>query len=112
MNDKDSFYKVQIGSFGDYLREEWLEPLNLSSYSLAKSIGISTAAMSKILSGKNKMSDDTGWRLARFFGVSKGYFLGIQSAFIERNAADAFDKEVENLPVFNWNSVKYRPSLA
>ena len=82
--EKDDIYKVDIGTFGDYLKEEWLEPLDMTADSLAKSIGISAAAMSKILSGKNRMSDETGLRLARFFGVSKGYFLRIQAQYTER----------------------------
>lgn len=106
MNKKIGMYKVDIGTFGDYLKEEWLEPLDISANSLAKSIGISAVAMSKILSGKNKMSDETGWRLARFFGVSKGYFLRIQAQYIERQEEASFNKRVENMPVFNWGFYK------
>lgn len=104
--ERDDIYKVDIGTFGDYLKEEWLEPLDMTADSLAKSIGISAAAMSKILSGKNRMSDETGWRLARFFGVSKGYFLRIQAQYTERQQEASFNRRAEKLPIFNWAAYK------
>ncbi len=95
-------YKIELGTFGDYLREEWLEPLKLSPYRLAKDIGISPAALGKILSGKNRMGMDTCWRLARYFGMGKNYFFNIQADIEERNEADRFEAETRNLPVYNW----------
>lgn len=95
-------YKIEIGTFGDYLKEEWLEPLGLSSYKLAKDLGISATALGKILSGKHRMSMDTCWRLARYFGVSRNYFFNIQADIEERNNSDSFDSETKGLPVYNW----------
>lgn len=95
---------VDIGTFGDYLREEWLEPLGLTPYKLAKDLGISSAAMSKILSGKNRMSDDTCWRLARYFGVSQNYFINMQSEYLARTRRKEFEDEVKDLPLFDWNA--------
>ena len=51
-------YDIALGTFGDYLKEDWMEPLDLSSYRLAHDLGISPAALSKILNGRNRMSDD------------------------------------------------------
>ena len=112
MDRKKDYYSIDVGTFGDFLKEEWLEPLGITSYSLAKSIGISTTAMGKILSGKNRMSDDTGWRLAHYFGVSKGYFVSIQAKFIEKALAKDFDKEAEKLPVFDWSKSKQKNEFA
>ena len=84
------------------LKEEWLEPLGLSSYKLAKDLGISATALGKILSGKHRMSMDTCWRLARYFGVSRNYFFNIQADIEERNNSDSFDSETKGLPVYNW----------
>lgn len=95
---------IDIGSFGDYLKEEWLEPLGLTPYKLAKDLGISSAALSKILSGKNRMSDDICWRLARYFGVSRNYFVNMQSQFLIRSRRKEFETEIRDLPVFNWSA--------
>ena len=99
MNDT---YKIDLGTFGDYLREEWLEPLSLSAYRLAKDLGISAAALSKILQGKNKMSDDVCWRLARYFGMSPNFFVRVQADFSRRNKEEQFISETKNLPVYKW----------
>ncbi len=95
-------YRIETGTFGDYLREEWLEPLRLSPYSLAKDIGISSAALGKILSGKNMMSLDTCWRLARYFGLSRNYFFNIQADIEKRKCAELFEEKTKDLPVYNW----------
>ena len=94
--------RIDIGTFGDYLREEWLEPLAITPYRLAKDLGISSAALSKILSGKNAMSMDTCWRLARYFGMSRNYFAHIQDEYIARRNEEGFEKRVEGLPVYDW----------
>lgn len=99
MNDT---YKIELGTFGDYLNEEWIEPLNLSAYRLSKDLGISAAALSKILKGKNRMSDDVCWRLARYFGTSPNFFIRIQAEFSRRNKAEEFRMNTKNLPVYKW----------
>lgn len=98
--------RIDIGTFGDYLREEWLEPLSLSPYRLAKDLGISSTALSKILSGKNAMSVDTCWRLARYFGVSRNYFARMQDEYIARRNEEDFEKRVEGLSVYEWAETK------
>lgn len=72
------------------------------SYKLAKDLGISATALGKILSGKHRMSMDTCWRLARYFGVSRNYFFNIQADIEERNNSDSFGSETKGLPVYNW----------
>ena len=99
--DKDT-YRIDLGTFGDYIKEDWMEPLGLSAYRLAKDIGISSAALGKILAGKNRMSNDVCWRLARYFGTSPNFFLTVQADYELRNSMDLFLKETEDLPVYNW----------
>lgn len=98
----DDTYRINLGTFGDYLKEEWLEPLGLSAYRLAMDLGISAAALSKILQGKNRMSDDVCWRLARYFGTSPNFFVRIQAEFSRRNKESEFISETKNLPVYHW----------
>ena len=78
--------------------------MDLSSYRLAHDLGISPAALSKILNGRNRMSDDVCWRMARYFGVSLNFFVRVQAEYELRNRKRIFEEETKNLPVYNWNA--------
>ena len=65
---------------GELLREEFLVPLGISQYRLAKEIGVPAQRISEIVSGKRSITADTDLRLCRFFGLSKGYWLRAQVA--------------------------------
>ena len=66
---------------GELLREEFLLPMGLSQYRVAKEIGVPPQRISEIISGKRAISADTDLRLCRFFGLSNGYWLRAQAAF-------------------------------
>ena len=97
-----STYEISLGSFGDYIKEDWMEPLGLSAYKLAKDLGITPVALSKILNGKNRMSEDVCWRLARYFGMSLNFFVNVQAEYELRNKKNTFIEETKNLPVYSW----------
>ncbi len=97
-----STYEISLGSFGDYIKEDWMEPLGLSAYKLAKDLGITPVALSKILNGKNRMSEDVCWRLARYFGMSLNFFVNVQAEYELRNKKNIFIEETKNLPVYSW----------
>ncbi len=65
---------------GELLREEFLVPMRLTQYRLAKEIGVPAQRISEIVAGKRSISADTDLRLCRFFGLSKGYWLRVQAA--------------------------------
>jgi antitoxin HigA-1 len=65
---------------GELLVEEFLGPMGLSQYRLAKEIGVPAQRISEIVSGKRAITADTDLRLCRFFGLSKGYWLRAQAA--------------------------------
>ncbi|MHB9118172.1 MAG: HigA family addiction module antitoxin [Burkholderiales bacterium] len=66
---------------GEVLREEFLIPLGISQYRLAKEIGVTEARISAICSGKRAITADTALRLAAFFGTSSGFWLGLQADY-------------------------------
>jgi len=66
---------------GELLREEFLVPMGISQYRLAKEIGVPAQRIGEIVAGKRSVSADTDLRLCRFFGLSKGYWLRAQAAF-------------------------------
>lgn len=74
-------YEISLGTFGDYIKEDWMKPLNLSADKLAQDLGISSAVLGKILNGKDRMPDDACRRLARYFGMNLDYFINVQSEY-------------------------------
>lgn len=66
---------------GELLLEEFLKPMVISQYRLAKEIGVPAQRISEIVSGKRSITADTDLRLCRFFGLSNGYWLRAQAAF-------------------------------
>jgi addiction module HigA family antidote len=65
---------------GELLLEDFLKPMNLSQYRLAKEIGVPAQRIGDIVSGKRSITADTDLRLCRFFGLSNGYWLRAQVA--------------------------------
>jgi antitoxin HigA-1 len=65
---------------GEILLEEFLKPMGLSQYRLAKEIGVPAQRIAEIVAGKRAITADTDLRLCRFFGLSNGYWLRAQVA--------------------------------
>jgi antitoxin HigA-1 len=66
---------------GEILREEFLKPLALSQNALARAIRVPPRRINELVLGKRAVTADTDLRLARYFGVSEGFFLGLQADF-------------------------------
>jgi antitoxin HigA-1 len=66
---------------GELLLEEFLKPMDLSQYRLAKEIDVPAQRISEIVAGKRAITADTDLRLCRFFGLSSGYWLRAQAAY-------------------------------
>lgn len=65
---------------GELLWEEFLVPMGLTRYRLAKEIGVPAQRIGDIVAGKRAVTADTDLRLCRFFGLSNGYWLRAQAA--------------------------------
>lgn len=78
---------------GALLRDEFLTPMGLTKYRVAKEIGVPAQRIGEIVAGRRAITADTDLRLSRFFGLSKGYWLRAQAAHdmevAERELADA-----------------------
>ena len=72
---------------GEVLQEEFLLPLNISAYRLAKDIAIPQTRISEIIKGNRRITADTALRLSLYFGNSPKFWLGLQ---------DDYDIEEEN----------------
>lgn len=66
---------------GETLLEDFLKPMDLSQSALAKAIGVPPRRINEIVLGKRAVTADTDVRLARYFGISEGIFLGLQADY-------------------------------
>ncbi|MBI3636415.1 MAG: HigA family addiction module antidote protein [Candidatus Rokubacteria bacterium] len=66
---------------GEILRDEFLGPLKISQYQLAKEISVPRRRINEIVQGKRAITADTAIRLARYFGVSERFWLNVQSRY-------------------------------
>ena len=64
---------------GEVLREDFLKPLHLSQYALAKAIGVPQIRISEIVNGKRAITPYTALRLARYFGTSAEFWINLQA---------------------------------
>ncbi len=86
---------------GEILQEEFLEPMGISQYRLAKGLKVSARRINEIVQGKRAITAETALRLGRFFGTTAQFWLNLQSHFdleteIDR-LGDTLEKDVEVL---------------
>lgn len=83
---------------GRFLELEFLEPLELTPYALAKAIGVDPPRVYKIVAGKRDITADTALRLARYFGTSAQYWMNLQNRYdleiAKMEVGDSIEREV------------------
>jgi antitoxin HigA-1 len=85
---------------GEILQEEYLDPLSVSQYRLARAIDVSPRRINEIVHGKRGISADTALRLARYFATSERFWLNLQNRYdieIERDRLSAILDEITPL---------------
>ena len=80
---------------GEILQEEFLTPMGISQYRLAKDIGVPAMRINKIVRGERGISADTALRLARYFGLSVEFWTGIQTHYEIEKAKITLDERLE-----------------
>ncbi len=87
---------------GEILLEEFLKPMHLSAYRLAKETGIPATRISQIIHSRRSITADTALRFSRFFGTSPEFWLGLQNAYdieeVERTKAS----ELNCIPLYQY----------
>jgi antitoxin HigA-1 len=66
---------------GEILLEEFLQPLEVSQYQLAKEVGVPARRINEIVHGHRRISADTALRLARYFGTSERFWMNLQARY-------------------------------
>jgi len=80
---------------GEILLEEFLKPMGISQYRLAKDISVPPRRINEIVHGKRRVSADTALRLERFFGLSEGFWLRLQAHYDLEVEKDRLEERLE-----------------
>ena len=86
---------------GELLRDEFLGPLGISQYRLAKETGVPAQRIGQIVLGRRRITADTDLRLCRFFGLADGYWLRAQTAYDLDVARRDLDAELKRIKPWN-----------
>ena len=92
-----SDYFIELPSIGEILRVEFMEPLGVSSYKLAKEINVPVSRIQEILKDRRKITPDTSMRLAKYFGVTEKYFLDMQNDIEIRKLKETMGDEIDKI---------------
>jgi antitoxin HigA-1 len=86
---------------GEILLEEFLNPMDISQYRLAKDISVDPRRINEIVHGDRSITADTAFRLGRYFGMSPQFWLNLQSHYdleiLDMNSGEQIEKEVKTL---------------
>jgi addiction module HigA family antidote len=83
---------------GEILLEEFLTPMNITAYRLAKDTNVPPTRISQILKGNRRITADTALRFSRYFGNSADFWLGIQDEYDLREEKKKIASELEKIP--------------
>jgi antitoxin HigA-1 len=82
---------------GEILREEYLKPLHMTPYRLARELHVPVPRINDIVLEKRAVSADTAVRLARFFGTTDSFWLGMQSDYDAHQAKKQLQKQLQEI---------------
>lgn len=86
---------------GEILKEEFLDPMGITPYRLAKAISVSQTRIGEIIAGERGISVDTGLRLSRFFSMSDEFWTGLQLDYDVAHERDVRAQELANIRPLN-----------
>ena len=93
---------IETPTIGEILSEEFLIPLGISAYKLAQAINVPASRIQDILHNRRKITVDTSLRLAKFFGLSDGYFMSLQNDIDIRNAKIELAPQLEEIKAYAY----------
>jgi addiction module HigA family antidote len=89
--------KIRPVTPGELLLEEFLKPMGITQYRLAKEIGVPQRRIGEIVAGKRAITADTDLRLCQYFGLSDGYWLRAQAHYDTQVAREAMAKTLARI---------------
>jgi len=88
----------ELPTIGEILTEEFLEPLEITPYRLAKDLGVSTSSILDLVHNKRKLSVEMSLRLAKYFGTTSKFWLNMQNELDLREAQNRLENELSKIP--------------
>ena len=88
----------ELPKIGDILVEEFLEPLEITPYRLAKDIGVSTSSILDLVHNKRKISVEMSLRLSKYFGTTSKFWLNMQNELDLREMQEKLENDLEKIP--------------
>jgi addiction module HigA family antidote len=82
---------------GEVLREDFLVPMKLAPYTLAKALGVPRTRIERLAREETPVTADTALRLARYFGTTPGFWMGMQAQYDIERAADILARELKRI---------------
>ncbi len=89
---------------GEILLEEFLKPMEISAYRLAKETFIPQTRISEIIKGKRRITADTALRLSKFFGTTAKFWLGMQDDYDLEEEKNDKEKEINSIKPIEGNA--------
>lgn len=93
---------IPVPKISEILLEEFMKPMGISAYRLAKDIHVPVSRIQAILADKRKITVDTSLRLGKYFGVSDRYFLNLQDDIDIRKARETMRKDLESIKTIQY----------
>jgi addiction module HigA family antidote len=82
---------------GEVLKEEFLEPMGISVYRLAKETGLSQTRIGQIIKGERSITAETAVKLGKFFGVPAEFWMNLQTLYDIEEAQKRYKKDIESI---------------
>jgi len=97
MNKED----IETPTIGEIIREEFLEPLDITPYRLSKELNVSTSTILDLLHNKRKITVEMSLRLSKFFGNSYKFWLNLQNELEIRETRNRMSKELDKIKSYS-----------
>lgn len=91
---------------GEILSEDFLKPMGISGYKLAKALLIDQTRVSEIIKGKRSVTTDTALRLAKFFGTTPEFWLNIQARYDMETMRDVLKEDLDNIHTYVYEAAE------
>ena len=98
MNKKDY---IETPTIGEIIKGEFLEPLDITPYRLAKELNVSTSTILDIIHNRRKITVEMALRLSKYFGNSYKFWLNLQNEIEVRETKQKMEKELEKIHSYN-----------
>ncbi len=92
---------VETPTIGEIIREEFLEPLDITPYRLSKELKVSTSTILDLLHNKRKITVEMSLRLSKFFGNSYKFWLNLQNELEIRETRNRMSKELDKIKSYS-----------